>query len=104
MPRARLLRSLAATLALALALLGSAAAQEAARPAGRIVIPRDADLYAVLAASGAEQLLLTIPDQGLILDAALSPDGRQVVYARIAAAGSGDLGSALYVAPAGGGA
>src|SRR5919202_5782017 len=103
MPPTRLLRSLAATVVLALALLGSAAAQEAARPAGRILIPRDADLWAVLAASGAEQRVATSPDRGPILDAALSPDGQQVVYARVAPGDSGDFGGALYVVPASGG-
>jgi hypothetical protein len=57
----------------------------------------------VLAASGAEQRVATSPDQGPILDAALSPDGQQVVYARVAPGDSGDFGGALYVVPASGG-
>jgi Tol biopolymer transport system component len=97
-------RGLVAALALVMALLGSAAAQETARPTGRIVVPRDADVWAVLAASGVEQLVASSPEQGPILDAALSPDGRQVVYARLAPSGADDLGSALYVVAADGGA
>ena len=101
--RLKLGTAIIALVLVALGLLGPAAAQEAARPPGRIVIPRDADLWTVLAASGAEERVATSPDQGPILDAALSPDGQQVVYARIAPSGAGDLGSALYLAPAGGG-
>lgn len=67
-------------LVLTLVLLGSATAQEAARPTGRIVVPRDADLWAVLAASGAEQLVASSPDLTYIAEddpsVAWSPDGR----------------------------
>jgi Tol biopolymer transport system component len=66
-------------------------------------VPRAADLWIVLTASGAEQLVASSPDHGPILDAALSPDGQQVVYASLTPSGAGELGSRLYVAPADGG-
>jgi hypothetical protein len=48
----------------ALGLLRPAAAQEAARPAGRILVPRDADLWAVLTASGASSTWRAAPTRG----------------------------------------
>jgi len=84
--------------------LATAAAQDAGRPAGRIVVPQGRVLQSVLAQSGVEQAIATGPDTSLVLDAALAPNGQQAVYARL------DLptrdnpgGSDLYVVPVTGG-
>jgi Tol biopolymer transport system component len=85
-------------------ILGTASAQDAGRPTGRIVVPQGRMLQSVLAQSGLEQAITTGPDTSLVLDAALAPNGQQAVFARL------DLptrdnpgGSDLYVVPTTGG-
>ena len=100
---------LASLLALAVALgvvawSRPAAAQEASTPSGRIVVPRATALWGVLAASGAEQAIVTTPDHTLVLDAALSPDGSRAVFAQLTMPTRGDPGgSDLYLVPTSGG-
>jgi Tol biopolymer transport system component len=96
--------SAAAALVLGLVLLAPAAAQESDRPAGRIVVPRAAELVAVFPASGVEEPVAVSPGPALILDAALSPDGQQAVFASLTLGQRGELGGAgLYRVPIRGG-
>jgi hypothetical protein len=85
-------------------ILGTAGAQDAGRPTGRILVPQGRVLQSVLATSGAEQAIATGPDTSLVLDAALAPNGQQAVYARLDLPSRDNPGgSDLYVVPATGG-
>ena len=87
-----------------LALFGPAAAQDCGRPSGRIVIPRGAGLWGVLPGTSAEQPITIGPDNTIVLDGALAPDGGRAAFARLALPSRADLGgSDLYLVPASGG-
>src|SRR5438874_1149254 len=90
------------TLALVAAALASTlavempAARAADAPSGALAVPRGHELWAVVAATGADRLLAARPPSAAVLDAAWA-DGRRLVFAQLdLPRGSDPGGSDLY--------